>query len=366
VKRTLSIGFSIALVAGALAIGYLRFSSNGQSHAEDAASVSKTGSSSEVEAPVKVAPIRQGAVTEEITVYGTVVPAAGAVQTVSVPFESRVRRILVSESQRVSQGDLLLEIEPSADAKLQTDLARNEFESAQKAFDFLQQRFDLKLATNDQLLQGKQALEQAREKLESLRRRELDGTRAVHAGVQGLISKISAQEGAIVPAGSSMIEMVAQNRLEVRLGIEPENVDKVKLGQAVSLARVNAPAAKTVSGLIRKISHAADPTTRLVQVFTAPPANANFLLGEFVAGKIAIASERGLIVPRSAVLPEEDHFILFTTKEGRAQEHQVHVGLQDQNETEVIADDLRPGDLVVTLGNYELKDGMAVKVDGSR
>jgi len=73
-----------------------------------------------------------------------------------------------------------------------------------------------------------------------------------------------------------------------------------------------------------------------------------------------------LIVPRSAVLPEEDHFILFTTKEGRAQEHQVHVGLQDQNETEVIADDLRPGDLVVTLGNYELKDGMTVKVDASR
>ena len=159
---------------------------------------------------MKVAPIRQGAVTEEITVYGTVVPAAGAVQTVSVPFESRVRRILVSESNEFSQGDLLLEIEPSAEAKLQTDLARNEFESAQKAFDFLQQRFDLKLATNDQLLQGKQALEQAREKVESLRRRELDGTRAVHAGVHGLISKISAQEGAIVPAGSSMIEMVAQ------------------------------------------------------------------------------------------------------------------------------------------------------------
>jgi hypothetical protein len=44
----------------------------------------------------------------------------------------------------------------------------------------------------------------------------------------------------------------------------------------------------------------------------------------------------------------------------------VHVGLQDQNETEVIADDLRPGDLVVTVGNYELKDGMTVKVDASR
>ena len=45
-KRTLSIAFGIVLVAAALAIGYLRFFSSGQSHAEDAGSVSKTGSSS--------------------------------------------------------------------------------------------------------------------------------------------------------------------------------------------------------------------------------------------------------------------------------------------------------------------------------
>jgi len=89
----------------------------------------------------------------------------------------------------------------------------------------------------------------------------------------------------------------------------------VKLGQAVSLARVNAPAAKTVSGRIRKISRRrrSDDSSR-ASFLTEPPANANFLLGEFVAGKIAIASERGLIVPRSAVLPEEDHFILSRPK----------------------------------------------------
>ena len=365
-KRKLWGGVGAALVTGILAVGYLRVSSSEQPNSGDEGATVSTKSSPELTAPVKVTPIRQGTVTEEITVYGTVVPAAGAVQTVSVPFESRVRRVLVTEAQRISQGDALLEIEPSAEAKLQADLARRDFESAQKAFDFMQQRFDLKLAANDQLLQAKQALEQAREKLESLRRRGLEAIRTVHADVRGLVSKVSAQEGAIVPAGTSMVELVAQNRLEVRLGIEPENIDKMKLGQEVLLARVNASGAKTTSGRIGKIARAADATTRLVQIFAEPPANANFLLGEFVAGKIAIASARGLIVPRSAVLPEEDHFVLFTTKEGRAQEHTVRVGLQDRKEVEVMGEDLRPGELVVTLGNYELKDGMAVKVDASR
>lgn len=365
-KRKSLIGFSVTLVAAALAIGYWRVSFSGQSGTESAASISREGSSPAVEAAVTVAPIREGAITENITAYGTVVPAAGAVQMVAVPFESRVRRMLVSEAQQVSQGEPLMEIEPSAEAKLQADLARNEFASAQKALEFLQQRFDLKLATNDQLLQGKQALEQAREKLESLRRRGLDSIHTIYAATEGLISKISVQEGAIVPAGNAMIEMVAQNRLEVRLGIEPENIDRLKPGQAVALARVNAQNAKAAAGRIRKISHATDATTRLAQVSVEPRAGAHFLLGEFVAGKIAIASDRGLIVPRSAVLPQEDHFILFTTQAGRAREHQVRVGLQDRNEIEVSAEDLRPGDLVVTLGNYELKDGMAVKVDASR
>jgi membrane fusion protein (multidrug efflux system) len=169
-----------------------------------------------------------------------------------------------------------------------------------------------------------------------------------------------------VPAGNSLVEMVAQNRLEVRLGVEPENIDKVSLGQAVSLTRVNVPGSEGVTGRVRKISRAANATTRLVDVFVDLSSSSRFLLGEYILGKIAVASARGLIVPRSAVLPEEDHYVLFTVNDGRAQKHTVRVGLRDAKNVEVIAKDLRPRDLVVTLGNYELQDGMAVKPEASK
>jgi multidrug efflux pump subunit AcrA (membrane-fusion protein) len=83
-------------------------------------------------------------------------------------------------------------------------------------------------------------------------------------------------------------------------------------------------------------------------------------------GKITVASAQGLIVPRSAVLPEEDHYVLFTVKGGHAQEHTVRVGLENGKDAEVAAKELQPGEPVVTLGNYELKDGMAVKMDEPR
>ena len=355
--------WGILAIGALLAGGYWWFSYGGQKTADDE---SAAGKEEGPVATVRVAPIKQGTVVEEIAIYGTVVPAAGAVQIFSVPYESRVHRIFVTEAQRVSRGDTLLEIEPSPDTTLQTQQARNDYESAKKALEYMQQRFDLKLATNDQLLQTKQTLEQAQAKLESLRRRGSEGPRTIGADVAGLVSKVSVQEGAIIAAGAPMVEMVAQNRLEARLGLDPEYIDKVKLGQEVSLARVNGAGSDKIVGHIRKVSRAADATTRLVQVFTDLPSASNFLLNEYIMGKITIASARGLIVPRSAVLPQEDRYVLFTVKNGHAQEHTVRVGLENEKDAQVAAKELQPGEPVVTLGNYELKDGMAVKIDELR
>jgi multidrug resistance efflux pump len=92
------------------------------------------------------------------------------------------------------------------------------------------------LATNDQLLQAKQALEQAQAKLESMRRRGSESPQILHADVTSLISKLAVQEGAIVAAGNPLIELVAQNRLEARLGVEAEDSDKVNPGGSFACA----------------------------------------------------------------------------------------------------------------------------------
>jgi acyl carrier protein len=111
-----------------------------------------------------------------------------------MPFESRVRRILVTEEQRVSAGDPLLEIEPSADTRLQIEQAQNDYQAAKKAAEYMRQRFELKLATNDQLLQATQALDQAQAKLERLLKEGDDKTgksRKYHKIMNWLTARIS-------------------------------------------------------------------------------------------------------------------------------------------------------------------------------
>jgi len=316
-------------------------------------------------ATVTTAPIRAGALTENTTAYGAVIPAPGALQTVSVPFESQIVQIMVSNGQKVARGNDLCEIKPSPDTYLQLEQARQAYSLSRQSFQSMQRRFELRLATNDQLLRAKQTMEQAQLRLESMTKRGIGSPRIIPADVGGLIKQVFVQEGAIVPAGNPLMEIVAQNRLEVRLGVEPDNINRVKDNQPVRISRVNVPAAAAVTGHIRKISYGVNPNTRLVDVFVSLPAKADFLLDEPVSGKIALAVSRGLIVPRSAVLPTGHGDSLFTVKDGRAVRHLVQVGLENAREVEIKSPDLRAGEPVVVLGNYELKNGMAVKVEGA-
>ncbi len=314
-------------------------------------------------AQVRTAPIREGTINEYIAAYGTVIPAPGAVQTVSVPFESQVVRIMVNQGQKVSKGNDLLEIKPSPDTALQLEQAGQAYDLARQSLGYMERKFELKLATNDQVLQAKQALQQAQSRLESLKKRGVGAPRIIHADVGGLIKKVFAQEGAIVPAGNPLLEIVAQNRLEVRLGLEADAINRVAPRQPVSLTRVNVPGTPRVTGHIRKVSYGVNPATHLVDVFVSLPAATNFLLGESISGEIAVAAVHGLIVPRAAVLPEGRSHSLFTLNNGAAVKHLVELGPGNDREVEVKGTGLRPGEPVVVLGNYELKDGMKVKVE---
>jgi multidrug efflux pump subunit AcrA (membrane-fusion protein) len=86
-------------------------------------------------------------------------------------------------------------------------------------------------------------------------------------------------------------------------------------------------------------------------------------LDGYVRGEIQRTEKDALVVPRSAVLPNESReFEVFTVVNNRAVKHTVKIGAENPQEVQVITDDLHPGDSVVIVGNYELEDGMAVEV----
>ena len=174
---------------------------------------------------------------------------------------------------------------------------------------------------------------------------------------------INVHQGEIVPAGTTLLQIVSQNSFEVNLGIESEDIRQLKVDQGVSLSSVYESASPKVVGNIRKLSYALNPTSRLVDIFVTLPVSSSFLLGELVLGNIEIASARGMVIPRTAVLQEGDQFYVFTVKNSRAVKHLVVVGIQDSEEVAISAASLSADDDVVVLGNYELSEGMKVRIE---
>ncbi|MGA8181701.1 MAG: efflux RND transporter periplasmic adaptor subunit [Desulfobacterales bacterium] len=348
----------IAMSIIVLAVGYfLLFSKSSEQPAE-----SDILQQSPV-AKVQVTPIKKETIMETITAYGTVAPEPGAVETVSVSYESRVRRIFISEGQRISKGDILLEIDPSPVAKLQVEQAQRAYTSAEQKLRKVRERVDLKLATRGELLAAEEVFQQARLQLKSLRQRGIGREKQIRSKTSGIIYKVHVEQGSVMPAGTPLIEIVPQDHIGVHLGVEQSDAGRLRKGQPVLLSLVNISRSSEVPGQIRTISRSVNPVTRLVNIFVSLASPDGFFLGGYVRGKIVIASKKTMVVPSTAVLPEDDHYVLFIVKKGRALKRIVKPGLENHTRIEVAGKGLNIGDLVVNSGNYELKDGMAVQTE---
>lgn len=356
------VGVAIALCAAGAGGYWLGHRGAGAAKQEESAADSSKEEAKPV-ATVRVVPIRRTTLSQQIIAYGSVIAPPNEVSALSVSFESRVTKVLVAPGQVVAAGQPVIEVEGSAATALALEEAKNAVDAAARDLQLVRQRFEQKLATNAELNAAENAARAAQARLRALQQGGAGGPRQLKADLPGVVSKVDVQMGQIVPIGTPLVEIAAQNRIEAKLGVEPEDAMALKPQQAVKIRPVGGAGQETFEGKIRVIGQRVDPMTRLVDVMVSPPPDARLMLEEFVTGELTRASAEALVVPRDAVLPnEEGAYELFTVKDGKAAKHVVKVGIETDQETQVIADDLKEGDLAVVVGNLELEDGMAVQV----
>ncbi len=312
---------------------------------------------------VTVAPIVKRTIEQKTQLYGSIVAEPSDLHIQSVPFESRIVRVLVTAGQDIAPDTVTVQLEASPDALLSLEEASKQLEFAQKDFDQVQQRVKDRLATNQELSQAQQTLDAAKLKHKSLIDRGVGKPHELKAAIKGNVSKIDVQEGQIVPAGGALVELAASRRVEAKLGASLDLAAKLKPGQAIALRAVDQSDGEAVQGKVRVIAGRVDPATRLAEVRVTLPADSKLLIDSFVTGAATLAAADGLVVPRSAAtVDESDEYAVFTVRDGKASKHAVKLGLQSGDDVQVVGEGLNAGDPVVVSGNSLLDDGMKVKV----
>ena len=334
---------------------------------------SETASSqpSEVDAAAPVAAVNTqtlvvGTVTRVAEAYGTIQAAPGSSVSLSAPFDAIVQRVLVTPGAAVVADTPVIEIGPTAELKLQFKQAQDAVSAADKVLQQIRQRLTEQLATNADVTTAEQAQQTAATQLASLKQRGIGETRVLPAGVAGLVGQVSAQPGQVVTAGTPLATVESNRTFEALVGLEPVDAVLVKVGSHVTLKDVHAAAdAPEVTGTVRLVAAQINPQTRLRDASVTLPPDADLPPGAYVIAQVDTTSADGLVAPRSSVMPDDDAQVLFTVTDGKARRHVVEVQFRGRDTVLVKSDDLHEGDTIVTGGNLELEDSMAVRFEPS-
>ena len=309
---------------------------------------------------VQVQTPQRGALPDTVTAYGSATPAINGGMTLSVQAEGRVMRIAVTPGEAVHAGQTLLEFHLSSAATSTYEQAVTALKLAQQEQARSQRLLAQQLATRDQQAQADKAVSDAQAALTALEQ-ETGGKpqQIIAAPFDGVVSAIPVAQGDRVQPGAALVTVTRNSGLVVTVGVEPAQRGRLKLGQAVKLEPL-AEGEPALQGKLSRIDRVLNPKTRLVDADVAVADE--MLQGAAFRARIQTGELKGWLVPRDAVLGDEQGDYLFQVADGKAVRVAVK-RLGGDDDTSVVDGPLDPQRPLVTVGNYQLGDGAALRVD---
>jgi RND family efflux transporter MFP subunit len=311
---------------------------------------------------VKTCPAQKKTFTETLTAYGTTQPDPVSVTSINLPRSGIIARVWVRAGQLVEAGEPLLQFDTSPTASVQFQQAQAALEYARSNLQRQEDLFRSQLTTRDQVANARKNFADAETKLREQRKLGTgQPSQTVRAPFAGVVTKIGVSQGDLIQAGSNAMLLARRDSLIVPLGVEPEDAANVRPGMPAIISPVFQPA-NTLNSQVSEVHAMINPATRLIDALVRVklPAETNFPLGLTMKGIITLSRTESLGVPRSAVLSDRQESWVFLVRAGRAHKVTVKTGIEEGGIV-AIRGAVNPGDQVVVIGNYELKDGMAVR-----
>ncbi len=305
----------------AIALLLLSCSNNHQNATENDAAKPSEGGTVNTRVPVKVAVVRKGTLLKTVTIYGKLKPKR--ITRLGSQFAGRITDLSLSEGDRVKKGQIVATIRsPKAEA----------------------------------LTGGSTASTSG----ESLRNEVLPIP--IYAPFDGIVSRKFGYTGDVVSAGEPILEIQDDSAFFLWGDLPAAYLPLARIGQEVTITFPDLPG-KSFTSKIEAINSTVDRQTQTAQIRASLPSPRHLLKSDLFARiEIRLKSLSDvLLVPRNALLSRPTGSFVFIVKKGKAHLREVQPGMGD-SDSFVIRSGLAAGDSVVVLGNFELKDDMAVEV----
>ncbi len=320
-----------------------------------------------VSALVRVQTLQRGELTQSVDGVGTVQTAGGRTLQVSFARPVLVREVLVRAGQTVRRGEPLLVVAATPAARATYLQASDALRFARAQLQRVQALAKQQLATRSQLDAARKAVADARAALAAATAQGLGRLlQRVDAPFDGVVDAVATAPGARLAAGVTALSLAPSTGLQAVVGVDPHDALRLRAGSVAHLRAVFDPSEKTRATVL-SVAGRVDPASGRVDVALALPATAHWLLpGLAVQASMPLRAWRGWVVPRQSVLRDaQGRAYVFQDDHGRARRVAVEVEA-DEGERSAISGPLQPALPLVVLGNYELRDGMALRLAAAR
>jgi len=288
-------------------------------------------------------------------------------QTSGLSFQraGQVTSLGVVAGDRFARGAVLATLTPDPAVRQAYQAAVDALGLAQREWDRQKQLLSSHLATQSQADAAEKVHRDAQGALKALDEQGGgNGSSQLTAPFDGIVSTVAVVQGDRVQAGAPILQVGRADLLRVLIGIEPSDRGRVRVGTRVTLWPVVGPSTepKPIEALLSEVQDGVDPKTQLIDVVVMLPraVAAQLAPGMKARALLQVGAISAVAVPRNAVLTDEKGDYVFQIATGKAQ--RVAVVKKVDNGTLVAIDGIKDLKLpVVTEGNYELEDGMAVK-----
>lgn len=351
-KRILLITITV-LAAGAL-VGWVLVTNKKENEAKTAV-VARTGNA----VAVTVTPVSKQAIKLDFSANGNF----SANQDLKLMSETsgRITQLMAKEGSRVSKGQVLAVIDSEV-ASIDLRRAEDAYSKLQTDYQRYQSSFATGGVTKAQLDDIELSLRNAESQLQQSKRRLTDA--AIKAPISGIVNSRSVEIGSYVSIGTELFEIVDGSRLKLNVTANEYQVVHIRVGDRVSISSKVFPGA-TFEGKVSFIAEKADNTLKYPVEITVDNnqnlplksgmyATANF---EFPEGTPQVVIDRSAFVGSV----NSNQVYSYSQAEQKAILKEVVAGRIIGERVEILSG-LEEGELVITSGQINLRDGARVEV----
>ena len=339
-----------------LAVAYFYPRLGTQPAGEGAAPAGQKGGGDSEPLVVNVIQLKKETLNNQLQVSGTILPNESV--DIKPEINGLVTKINFKEGQYVTKGTPLVYLN---DNELQAQFQRLQYtqklvqtqESRQKQLlareAISQEEYDIVLNQYNTALSDIKLVQAQLEKT------------VIRAPFNGRLGLRQVSEGAVINAANIIVSIVNIDPIKLEFSI-PERYSGL-IAEGSSIYFSSESSTEEVEGKVYAFEPQIDAATRTIKLRAqSPNKSGKYLPGMFVKIRFVLdVKEDALLVPAESVIPELSGYKVFVVgADGNAEQRMIEIGTRTDTQVQVISG-LKEGDLVLTTGVMQVRQGMPVK-----